>query len=154
MLVTCLVRTILEIGSPHCQFMFGSLVGACFLHICKGAPKMLLSTYLYKDTDFFSFRFQPQRVKRWDLASVYQTERKAIQKKYKKSRIYRALQLYSVSYPSSSRQPQTHQHPATNHATTGTPLVGGRQGVQPHNQSGTHDWCRRGVVRRHGRTES
>ena len=154
MLVTCLVRTILEIGSPHCQFMFGSLVGACFLHICKGAPKMLLSTYLYKDTDFFFSFSTSAREALGSSIRLPDTERKAIQKKYKKSRIYRALQLYSVSYPSSSRQPQTHQHPATNHATTGTPLVGGRRGVQPHNQSGTHDWCRRGVVRRHGRTES
>ena len=56
-----------------------------------------------------------------------------------------------ASYPNSPRQPQTHEHHTTTHATTGTPMIGGRQGVQPHNQTRSHDWWRRGVVRSHGR---
>lgn len=135
----------MEIGSPHCQFMFGSLVGACFLHICKGAPKMLLSTYLYKDTDFFSFRFQPQRVKRWDLASVYQTQNAKLFRKNTRNPGFTEL-CNSIAYltravpgshkptsiPRPTTQPQEHHWlvggKVSNRTTKAEPMIGAGEG--------------------------
>jgi hypothetical protein len=66
-------------------------------------------------TIFFSFAFESQRVKHWDLASDYQTQNAThMQEKYEKFRIYRTLQPCRIlpEQSSTATNPRaSHNHP-------------------------------------------